>query len=101
LTALARVFAVFLQAYGHTVGIDDLVLTKAANKKRRLNIENGHLQGVIAAATFAEAPEFKIQKLNYSNRVVFASKEKKDKKIEEFTNMVLPKDPFNPVKKCI
>jgi DNA-directed RNA polymerase I subunit RPA1 len=43
LTALARVFAVFLQAYGHTVGIDDLVLTREANRKRRLNIEDGHL----------------------------------------------------------
>jgi DNA-directed RNA polymerase I subunit RPA1 len=35
LTALTRCFHIYLQARGHTVGIDDLVLTKGANKNRR------------------------------------------------------------------
>ena len=71
------------------------------NKKRRLNIEEGHKQGVIAAAKFVDARDFAVKKLNYSSRVVFASEEKKDKEIEKLTNMILPKDPFNPPKKCV
>jgi len=42
LTALTRIFADYLQSYGHTVGIDDLVLRPEANKRRRMIIEEGH-----------------------------------------------------------
>jgi DNA-directed RNA polymerase I subunit RPA1 len=35
LTSLARVFTLFLQTYGFTCGIDDLVVKKEANQNRR------------------------------------------------------------------
>ena len=101
LTALTRIFADYLQSYGHTVGIDDLVLRKDANKRRRMIIEEGHQQGVISAAKFADIPDFQVKKLNYSSRIVFQSKDKIDKDIEAFNKMSLPKDPFSSTKKCI
>jgi hypothetical protein len=39
-------------------------------------IEKGHMNGMIAAAKFAEMPSYNIQKLNYSNRVVYQSAER-------------------------
>ena len=36
LTSLARIFLIFIQMNGFTVGLDDLVLNKACNKQRRL-----------------------------------------------------------------
>ena len=46
---------------------------------------------------------FQIQKMNYSNRVVFQSKKNFDKDIEALTKSSIPEDPFdtNKVKKCI
>jgi DNA-directed RNA polymerase I subunit RPA1 len=70
LTALARIFFIFLQIHGFTVGLDDLVLQPECNKRRRMLIEKGHMNGMIAAAKFAQMPQYNIQKLNYSNRVV-------------------------------
>jgi hypothetical protein len=81
LTALTRIFHIYLQARGHTVGIDDLMLTKDANKNRRKLIEEGHFKGVLTAAKWVDAKDFNVRKLNYSSRVVFASEERKDKEI--------------------
>ena len=71
LTALARIFAIFLQTHGFSVGLEDLVLKPEFNKERRITIENRHRDGVIQAAKFAEVAGYNIQQLNYSNRVVF------------------------------
>jgi len=71
LTSLARVFLNFLQGHGFTVGLDDLVLHKECNLKRRMLIEKGHMNGMIEAAKFADMEKYDIKKLNYSNRVVF------------------------------
>jgi hypothetical protein len=60
------------------VGLDDLALNSECNKQRRLAIEKGHMNGMIAAAKFAEMPQYNIQKLNYSNRVVFQSEKRMD-----------------------
>ena len=46
-------------------------------------IEKGHMNGMIAAAKFAEMPQYNIQKLNYSNRVVYQSEGRKDNDIEK------------------
>ena len=54
LTALARIFALFLQGRGHTVGLDDLVLKPEYNKKRRKTIEKSHTKCVVAAAKFVD-----------------------------------------------
>jgi len=35
LTSLARIFLIFIQANGFTVGLDDLVVNKECNKRRR------------------------------------------------------------------
>ena len=83
LTALARIFFIFLQIHGFTVGLDDLVLKPDCNKRRRMLIEKGHMNGMIAAAKFAEMPQYNIQKLNYSNRVVYQSEGRKDNDIEK------------------
>lgn len=71
LTALARVFAIYLQTYGFTVGLDDLMVTPEFNKERRLLIEKGHSDGITAAAQFCEINDYSPDKLNYSNRIVF------------------------------
>jgi DNA-directed RNA polymerase I subunit RPA1 len=42
LTSLARVFTVFLQTYGFTCGLDDLVINRKYDKLRREAIEEGH-----------------------------------------------------------
>lgn len=70
LTALARIFVVFLQTHGHSCGLDDLVLKPRFNKHRRTSIEQGHQSGLLAAVNFCQMSQFNIQKLNYSNRVV-------------------------------
>jgi hypothetical protein len=57
--------------HGFTVGLDDLVLNGECNKRRRLAIEKGHMNGMIEAAKFADMSNYGIKKLNYSNRVVF------------------------------
>ncbi len=81
LTALARIYAVFLQTHGMSVGLEDLVLKPKFNKRRRMTIEKCHREGVISAAKFAEVSGFNVQNLNYSNRVVFQSKKNFDKDI--------------------
>lgn len=100
LTALARVFTVFLQQYGFTCGLDDLVLNKEFNKERRNAIETGHLEGMKAAAEFCGIKDFQGESLNYSNRVIFQSEKHFDKDYEKLTKMALPKNPFLN-KKCI
>jgi DNA-directed RNA polymerase I subunit RPA1 len=101
LTSLARVFAVNLQTHGFTVGLDDLLLNKEANKNRRMTIEKSHQNGLIAAAKFSEAKNQFIPKGNYSNRVVFQSEKRKDADIEELTKAALPANPFSDDKVCI
>ena len=101
LTALARIFAVFLQTHGMSVGLEDLVLKPKFNKERRMTIENCHRDGVISAAKFAEVSGYKIQQLNYSNRVVYQSKKNFDPEIQKFTDMAIPEDPFSGQKKCM
>ena len=71
LTALARIFTLYLQGRGFTVGLDDLVLKPEFNKRRRMTIEKDHSRGVIAAAEYADMTGYKIPKMNYSNRIVF------------------------------
>jgi DNA-directed RNA polymerase I subunit RPA1 len=58
LTSLARIFTMYLQLYGFTCGLDDLVLTKDFNKKRRMLIEKCHKEGVEAAAEFCSLKNF-------------------------------------------
>jgi DNA-directed RNA polymerase I subunit RPA1 len=48
----------YLQLYGFTCGLDDLVLTKDFNKKRRMLIEKCHKEGVEAAAEFCSLKNF-------------------------------------------
>ena len=101
LTALARIFAAFLQMHGFTCGLDDLVLTPEYNKKRRMIIEECHQAGMNAAAEFGGLKGFKSEMYNYSNRIVFQGKgKKKDKDIEKLNKMALPENPFEG-KKCV
>jgi len=100
LTSLARVFAVFLQTHGFTCGLDDLMVGKEHNKLRREAIENGHKEGIKAAAEFCELKGIKIEDTNFSNRVVFQSKARHDKDFERLTKIALPKNPFAN-KNCI
>jgi DNA-directed RNA polymerase I subunit RPA1 len=101
LTALARVFALYLQSHGFTVGLDDLVIKPEYNKQRRMTIENAHKEGVIAAAKFTNVSGGTVKKLNYSNRVVHQSEKNMDKDIEKLTQMALPKNPFDGNKKVM
>ena len=101
LTALARIFALFLQQHGFSVGLDDLVLKPQFNKERRMTIERCHRDGVISAAKFANVSGFNIKQLNYSNRVVFQSEKNFDADIQKYTDMAIPDDPFSGNKKCM
>lgn len=56
---------------------------------------------MIAAAKFADIPNFNIKNMNYSNRVVFQSKGRFDKDIAKLSKMAIPEDPFSRDKKCI
>lgn len=71
LTSLARVFAVFLQTHGFTCGLDDLMIDRVYNKQRRLHIEQGHKEGLKAAAEFCGIKDFEPEEMNLSNRVIF------------------------------
>jgi hypothetical protein len=48
-----------------------------------MTIEKGHMNGVIAAAKFAEMSTYNIKNLNYSNRIVYQSDRRKDADIEK------------------
>jgi DNA-directed RNA polymerase I subunit RPA1 len=74
LTSLARVFAVYLQTHGFTCGLDDLVVDKENNKRRRFAIEDGHAEGMKAAAEFCGIKNYVPEKMNFSGRVVKQSK---------------------------
>ena len=100
LTSLARVFTVFLQSHGFTCGLDDLMISKEFNKSRREAIEEGHREGLKAAAEFCGIQNYQAEKMNLSNRVVFQSKKNFDKDFEELTKMALKPNPFQG-KKCI
>ena len=80
LTSLARVFTVFLQTYGFTCGLDDLMISKSFNKKRREAIESGHAEGIKAAAEFCGLKDsYQVDsKMNWSGRVIHQSKENFD-----------------------
>lgn len=94
LTSLARVFVVFLQTHGFTCGLDDLMIDKEFNKNRRMAIENGHLEGVKAAAKYCGLKDYQPKKMNFSNRVIFQSKKNFDSKFDKLTKMALPENPF-------
>lgn len=102
LTALARIFTVYLQMHGFTCGLDDLVLTPKFNKERRLLIEKCHKEGVEAAAEFCGLKNHQANQYNYSNRVVFQSGEKAaiDKDVKKYTRMAIPENPFEN-KQCV
>mmetsp|Transcript_5010 Transcript_5010/g.7500 ORF Transcript_5010/g.7500 Transcript_5010/m.7500 type:complete len:442 (+) Transcript_5010:1537-2862(+) len=70
LTSLARVFTVFLQQHGFTCGLDDLVIDRSFNKKRRMAIEEGLRQGMKGVSEFCGVQGFEPKKMNYSNRVL-------------------------------
>lgn len=76
------------------------MLNQDFNKKRRTAIETGHVEGVKAAAEFCGIKNYEPEPANYSNRVVFQSKERHDPDFEKLTKMALPKNPFQN-KKCI
>lgn len=71
LTSLARVFTVYLQTHGFTCGLDDLMVSKEYNKQRRLTIEEGHKQGIVAAAEYCGIKNYKPKDMNLSNRIIF------------------------------
>lgn len=87
LTSLARVFTVFLQTHGFTCGIDDLLIGKEHNKRRRMIIEESHANGIEAAAKFCGIKDFKQEPINFTGRVVNQSKENFDKDFEKLTKM--------------
>jgi DNA-directed RNA polymerase I subunit RPA1 len=87
--------------HGFTCGLDDLVLTPEFNKKRRMIIEESHKNGMEAAADFGGLKGHKAEQFNYSNRIVFQSDRRpRDKEIEKYNKMALPKNPFEG-KQCI
>ena len=95
LTSLARIFTSYLQVHGFTCGLEDLMLTPEYNKKRRLIIEESHKNGIQAGAEFSGLKGYEAEKLNYSNRIVFQSNRRpKDREIEEFNKMAMPRNPF-------
>lgn len=71
LTALARIFTVYLQFHGFTCGLDDLVLKSETNKSRRNLIEEYHGKGLAQAAEFCGIRNYKPNNYNYSNRIVY------------------------------
>jgi hypothetical protein len=48
-----------------------------------MTIEKGHMNGVIAAAKFADMSTYNIKNINYSNRIVYQSDLRKDAEIEK------------------
>ena len=66
-----------------------------------MTIEKGHMNGVIAAAKFADMSTYNIKNINYSNRIVYQSDLRKDAEIEKLNYLSLPDDPFDIAKKCI
>jgi len=60
LTALARIYSLYLQTHGMSVGLEDLVLLPKFNKERRMTIEKCHREGVISAAKFAEVTGYNV-----------------------------------------
>lgn len=57
-------------------------------------IENGHLEGVKAAAKYCGLKDYQPKKMNFSNRVIFQSKKNFDSKFDKLTKMALPENPF-------
>lgn len=54
LSAFARLFMIYFQYAGFTCGMDDLILTESADKKRKEIIEGSLKRGVLAGAEFTE-----------------------------------------------
>jgi DNA-directed RNA polymerase I subunit RPA1 len=60
LSTLGRLFTLYMREYGHTCGIDDVVLTHAAERKRSGEINRAAKDGVCVAAKFVlpeDAPD--------------------------------------------
>ena len=92
LTSLARVLAVHLQFHGFTCSIEDLCISSDTAKERRNILEDWHQKGVKAAAQFVGLDDFEPKRLNYTNRVVYQSEEKKSKKIQQYTDLAIVPD---------
>ena len=57
LSSLARVFTAFLQIHGFTLGVEDILVTAGANKKRRKFIGQGRESGTEAAQLAVGLPD--------------------------------------------
>ena len=88
LTSLARVFTVFLQTHGFTCGVDDLIIGKEHNKKRRMTIETSHANGIKAAAEFCGIKDFEPEPINFTGRVIKQSEKNFDSDYEKLTKMM-------------
>jgi DNA-directed RNA polymerase I subunit RPA1 len=58
LTALGRLFTVYLQFAGHTCGVEDLVLTQAAEQRRRALIDRASRLGGLAMDCYTSGRTF-------------------------------------------
>ena len=57
LSSLARLFTAFLQLHGFSLGVEDIVLTSKADKKRKKLISKCRVAGAEAAAAAMSLPE--------------------------------------------
>ena len=55
-----------------------------------MQIEQGHKEGLKAAAEFCGIKDYEPEDMNLSNRVIFQSKKNFDKDFERLTKMSLP-----------
>jgi len=68
------------------------MLTPDYSTDRRIQIEKAHQAGVQAGAAFCGIKSYEAPELNYTNRVVYASKDgetESEKKIQQWTKMAL------------
>ena len=57
LTSLARVFTTFLQFRGFTLGVEDILVTEKADKKRRKFMKKGRMSGDEAVSEALGLPD--------------------------------------------
>ena len=70
------------------------MVSREYNKQRRATIEEGHKQGIIAAAEYCGIKNYQPPDMNLSNRIIFQSKKNFDKDIDRLSKMGLPSNPF-------
>lgn len=76
------------------------MVKKESNKSRRQVIEQGHKDGMKAAAEFCKLDDYEAPDMNYSNRVIRQSKANHDPYYEKLSKMANPKNPFKG-KNCV